>query len=216
MERYLSADEVKKKILAVLPGKVGELYYELWNNITTLHLNWQNYRILFGTSPERIDLLNWAAGSFFGMLDDILRHEVFMHIARLADPARSMGRDNASLERMVRELSANGEETFITGLGTKIQDLQAYCSPIRQLRNRTLAHGDLATALRYHPDPLPGISRAYIEGALQKIRDIMNDMELKYFNSTVFYEDVIAQDDANALIYTLERAKEHERCLGEK
>lgn len=213
MARYLSAEEVKKGIIAAFPANAGELYYELHNSVSTLQLNWQNYRALFGTSPERIDLLNWAASSFFGLLDDILRHDVFMHIARLSDPPQSVGRDNASIERLINELSVNAEATFIKGLRTKLKDFQEYCSPIRQLRNRILAHEDLATALQYHADPLPGISRAFVEDVLGKIRDIMNEIERKYFDATTDFRDIISQDDANSLISVLERAKEHDKCL---
>lgn len=216
MGRYRTSDEVKIEILAVLPGRLGELYYELRNNVTALHLNWQNYRVLYGVSPERIGLLNWAASLFFRLLDDILRHDVLMHIARLADPPRSMGRENASLERLVNELSASADVNFVQTLRTKVQEFQTHCLPIKQLRNRILAHGDLATALQYHPDPLPGISRAFIEDTLKKIRDIINDIEKKYFESTMFFEDVISQNDANSLIYVIESAKEHEVCRKNK
>ena len=154
MGRYLTAEEVRNEIIAVFPGRLGELYFELRNNVSALHLNWQNYRVLYGVSSEKIDLLNWAASSFFGLLDDILRHDILMHIVRLADPPQSMGRDNASLERLVNELSVSADVNLVQTLRTKVQEFQTHCYPIRQLRNRILAHGDLATALQYHP-PIP-------------------------------------------------------------
>ena len=80
-----SADEVKAEFIQSFPAKTGELACELSWSITHLHLKWKNYRALFGTSPERIDLLNHAAPGFFGQLDPIMRHDVVLAITRLVN-----------------------------------------------------------------------------------------------------------------------------------
>src|SRR5438034_11785595 len=91
-----SADEVKAEFIQSFPAKTGELACELSWSITHLHLKWKNYRALFGTSPERIDLLNHAAPGFFGQLDPIMRHDVVLAITRLMDPTRKGRHKNAS------------------------------------------------------------------------------------------------------------------------
>ena len=209
-------EEVKADIVSKMPAGTGRLFYELDNSVSNLHLVWKNYRILYGTSPERIDLLNWSASTFFGLLDDILRSEVFMGIARLADPKQSVGKDTVSLERLISDLKNHLDQNTYDKLVIMLNEFKLYCDPIKQLRNRTIAHEDLATALKYHPDPLPGISRAFIEGALLRIRNILNDIEFKFLGNTTYYQDIISQHDAESLIFALEGAKEHEKCRKEQ
>lgn len=212
MKRHQTADEVKEEILAAFPEGTGELFYELWTNIAHLHLNWKNYRSLFGTSPERIELLNWTASSFFGLLDGILRHDVMLAIARLTDPPQSVGKDNASLACLIDMLTPFIDGALANELQSELKDFQSRCEPVRQIRNRILAHYDLATALKYHPDPLPGISRAYIEEVLEKIRKLLGDIEEHFRGSRTSHQYVISANDGETLIFALESAREHEKC----
>jgi len=212
MKRNQTSEEVREEILTIFPEGTGELFYKLWNSVAHLHLNWKNYRSLFGTSPDRVELLNWVASSFFGLLDGILRHNIVLTIARLTDPPRSAGKDNASLARLVDMLTPFTEPVLVDELRSELEDLQAHCEPLRQIRNRLLAHDDLATALQYHPDPLPGISRAYIEGILEKIRKLLGDIEEHFRGSRTSHQYVISSNDGESLIFALESAREHEKC----
>jgi len=212
MKRHQTSDEVREEILTAFPEGTGELFHELWTNVAHLHLNWKNYRSLFGTSPERIELLNWAASLFFGLLDGILRHDVVLSIARLTDPPRSAKKDNVSLARLIDTLTPFIDTALVDELRSELNNLQSYCKPLRQLRNRLLAHDDLATALQYHPDPLPGINRAYIEGVLEKIRKLLGDIEEHFRGSRTSHQYVISSNDGESLIFALESAREHEKC----
>ena len=212
MKRYTTSDELKNEILAAFPEGTGELFYELQTNVTHLHLNWKNYRSLFGTSPERIDLLNWAASTFFGLLDGILLHDVVLAIARLTDRPRTAGKDNASFGRLLEMLTPHIDVALANELRSELDDLQAHCETVRQMRNRLLAHDDLATVLRYHPDPLPGVSRAYIEEVLEKVRNLVSSIEEHFLGTRASHELVISANDAESLVFALESAREHEKC----
>jgi hypothetical protein len=212
MGRYLDPDEVKAEVLASLPADCAELFHELDTDVTALHLNWQDYRSLYGTSPERIELLNWAAHSFFGLLDQTMRHDILLRIARLTDLPSIGGHTNSSLPQLVVRLRPHLQPAESADLQAKLDDLLAYCAPVRDLRNRLLAHDDLATALHYHSDPLPGTSRAHIEGALERIRTLLNQVNLLYQRSITYYQKVIAAGTGEDLIVALERARKHEVC----
>jgi len=217
VKRHQTSQEVREEILTAFPEEAGKLFHELWTNVAHLHLNWENYRSLFGTSPERIELLNWAAPSFFGLLDGILRHDVVLAITRLTDHAKSAGKATASLARLIDMLTPSMDAAQVAELRSELEDLRSYCEPLRQLRNRLIAHDDLATALHYHPEPLPGISRAYIEEVLEKIRQLLGDMEEHFRGSRTSHQHVISSPgNAESLIFALERAREHEECCREE
>jgi hypothetical protein len=102
--RYQSADEVKAKFVQSFPPGAGELACELSWSITHLHLKWKHYRSLFGTSLERIDLLERAAPALFRWLETIMRNDVVLAITRITDPPRTGKHQNASLERLIELL----------------------------------------------------------------------------------------------------------------
>jgi len=210
MNRKQAADEVKERFTDTFPEGAGELFYSLWTNVAHLHLNWKNYRALFGTSPERIQLLSWAASSFFGLLDGIVRHDVVLAISRLTDPPRSMGKDNASLAQLLERVTPFLDTDLGKEWKSELADLQADCKPIREIRNRILAHNDLATALKYHSDPMPGISRAYVEGVLAQIRRFLGDIEGHFCGSRTAYQQPLSIGDGEALISVLKNAREQE------
>ena len=80
------------------------------------------------------------------------------------------------------------------------------CESARAWRNRRLAHRDLALALATASDPLPGVSRAEVEAALQAIRVVLNRLAAHYWNSETAYQHFIASGgEADSLVYYLRK-----------
>lgn len=206
MGRHLSPDEVKAEILSSFPSDCGDLFFEIWTDVNNLDLSWQDYRALYGTSPERIDLLNWAAGTFFGLIENTMWHDVLLRIARLTDPPAKRSHKNASLGQLVKRVCPHLDSESAQHLRGQNKELVVYCRPITDLRNRVLAHDDLPTALNYHPDPLPGLSRADVEGALHRIHSLVNEIENHFDLAPTSFELILSVNDAETLIDLLERA----------
>jgi hypothetical protein len=62
MPHYLDEDDVKRERLTAMGPHLGPVFHELANELAVLNDNWREYRELFGTSSERIDLLARADG----------------------------------------------------------------------------------------------------------------------------------------------------------
>lgn len=92
MER--TADQALAENIRVMGKDLGELYSALWQEVAWVHSKWAEYVQLFGVKESRIDLLNRAAPRFARLLQDSLWEDVLLHIARLTDPAKSMGKSN--------------------------------------------------------------------------------------------------------------------------
>ncbi|MBI4492695.1 MAG: hypothetical protein HY690_07900 [Chloroflexi bacterium] len=212
MTGHEEPNEVEADFVAKFPPDAGHLAHELWRDLAHLHYNWKNYRALYGSSPETIELLNSTASTFFALLDGILFHDIVLAIARLQDPPRSVGRDNASLARLVALLERHVEPSLYTAWSDQLRAIQTYCEPLRTIRNRIVAHSDLEMALVYHDEPPQGLSRAWIEGALKQLRDLNGAIERHFRGSSTSHEHVISQFNAEALIFALKAACEHERC----
>jgi len=90
----------QKEHLDALGPDLGHVYHALYNECAWLHIKWHQYLVLYGTKPERIDLLNRSAGLFFRIVQDTLWEDTLLHLARLTDRPTSMGKNNLSVQRL--------------------------------------------------------------------------------------------------------------------
>ncbi len=199
MAEEQSAKEVREKHLRDMGPDLGPVYHELWNEVTWLHAKWNQYRQLFGHSRQRVELLNKVASHFFRIVQDALWDDVILHLARLTDPLKSRGKANLSLRRLPEVIS---DATLKKEVGSLIEVALSTSLFARDLRNRKLAHIDLALALKTGVEPLPGVSRDKVEAALSAVRAVLNKLEAYYWESETAYEHFIAMGgEGDTLIY---------------
>ena len=193
--------ESKAHHIAIMGEELGALYSALWQEIAWIHSKWTQYVILFGTKPERVELLNKAAPAFFRLVQDTLWEGVILHIARLTDSPQSVGKPNLS----VRRLSAAIPDP---ALKANIESLVSTCVSSaefsRDWRNRHLAHKDLKRATSDVADPLLPASRAKVKEVLANFSALLNAVSLHYLELTSFFEVSGAPGDAEELLYVLD------------
>ena len=200
MSRYRSSDEVRAENVAKMGARLGTVYHALTNECTWLHLKWREYTQLFGTSRERVDLLNTAAGSFFRIVQDVMWEDLLLHIARLADPPKSAGKENLT----IRALPGLIDNAALRSEVERALDLAVERSAFaRDWRKRHIAHRDLALAVDDGASPLQAASQAQVTSALESIGDVLNRVELHFSGGTVAYEFADTLQGAEALLYVL-------------
>ena len=91
-----TAAETKQHHIDVMGKEFGSLYNNLWNEHVWLNTKWDEYTVLFGTKPSRIDLLNQAAGKFFRIVQDSLFEGTLLAISRITDLTKTGKRNNCS------------------------------------------------------------------------------------------------------------------------
>jgi AbiU2 len=141
MAESKTAQQVRDEHLRTLGPTLGPLYYALYNEVTWLHAKWNQYRILFAESPERVELLNRVAGFFFRTIQTVLWEDVLMHIARLTDQPKSKGKDNLTLLRLSAAVEVPELSVEIESLVEQAKKAAGFA---RNWRNRRLAHTDLS------------------------------------------------------------------------
>jgi len=137
-----TADEAKADNIAQMGEPLGELYSALWQAIATVHIYWKEYVELFGTKPDRIDLLNRAAPAFFHMLQDELWHASLLRISRLTDPPKTgnAARQNLTIQALPALINDAALKARVTRLVAESVAEAEFC---RDWRNRRIAHNDL-------------------------------------------------------------------------
>jgi len=197
-----SAEELLEQSIRDMGPELGTRYHALRNEAAWVHAKWKQYRQLYAVSPERIDLLNQAAGHFFGVIQESLLEDVILHLARLTDSPRSRGKSNLTIQ-VLPELII--EEPLASDIKKLVSAALAACEYVQAWRKRRLAHRDLTLALASSTDPLPGISRADLEAALASTGAVLNRLAGHYWSTEVAYHHFITGGrDADRLVYYLQ------------
>jgi len=200
-----------------IPVNVDEIFQELTTETTWLHARWIMYRQLFAHSPQRIDLLNECASTFFYTIQDVLIGDVQIALSKLTDPARTGGHENLSLEQLQERVEKQGEAGLQSTLRQILDELHQKCQPFRSWRNKRLAHLDLTTAMQSTLNPLPGISRQMIEEALELVRRYLNAIQIHYGEGETGYEHfIMSASDGEALISMLKYGLRYEQLFEQR
>jgi hypothetical protein len=185
---------------------LGQLYSALWQSVSGTHKFWNEYVVLFGTSPERIDVLNQTAPGFFRMVQDEFWDSTMLHLARLTDAANSLGkkdRSNLTILALAELISDQTLKDALTKLAAEATSATQFC---RDWRNRRIAHRDLKLALDKTSPPLSTASRRQVKDALLAISNVMNAVSLHYLDSQSGFHLVDSPHGASALVHVLEVA----------
>lgn len=200
MSDHKTADRIKAERIDKLGPKLGPVFHALSDDLAWLQVKWAEYRQLFATSPERIDLLNTAAGLFFRILQDTLWEDTLLHISRLTDSPDVGGKRNLT----VRALPELCEDQVIRERVSKLVNQAVSASQFaRDWRNRRIGHRDLALALEPAAKPLSPASRADVSAALAAIHRVFNEISERMFDSTLADDVITPPTGAEALLYVI-------------
>lgn len=201
MAESRTADEVARQYRDAMGPELGALFHRLWTECAWLHVRWSDYVALFGTSPDRIDILNAAAGSHFRVVQDSLWEIVLLQISRLTDSTNSVGKDNLTLRRLPG-LVASDISPEVENL---VQEALRRCEFARDWRNRRIAHLDLSLAFGGQgATQLASASRKDVKEALAAIVAVLDAVEFHYQRASTDYSMAVRVGDAKALLYVLQ------------
>lgn len=200
MKRYKTEEDVKHEHLDKLGTELGTVFHHLYNDFAWLRVKWGEYKELFGTKPERLEILNSSAGLFFRVVQDTMWEDTLLHLSRLTDKV-SVGRKKNITIRRLPELCVNDS------LRISLQDLvdQAITATefARDWRNRQIGHRDFDLAINHDAKPLAYASRKSVNEAISAIHAVLNHISEQMLNSTMSTEVITPSGGAFNLLYTL-------------
>jgi hypothetical protein len=190
-----------------VPSEIREFFSVLAFDVTWLNAKWKIYRQLFVSGNDVLDLLNSTAPSFFRILQDALKADIFLSISRLLDPPSTMGRKNASFDRLVEHLGSAGHDEAGAALRPIVDQMRATCEQILKRRNRILAHRDLPSALRLDMEALRIIDPGTIGEAIALAGGALNKVEALLSDRSTAFQGITLHDDANHLLALLRQVR---------
>lgn len=200
MSEQKSPEEIRQENIRQFGQNLGLLYTILLNEVSWLKVRWKQYQELFGTNPERIDILNEVAGLFFRIIQDGLLEDTLLHICRITDPPESAGAENLTIRRLPDLIEDEDFNEEIAGL---VDNLVQETQFARDWRNRRLAHSDLALAMEEGARPLEGVSRERINKTIGSLHQLLHRLSVQYSRQELSMEVITPADDALSLLYVL-------------
>jgi hypothetical protein len=206
-----------------MPQEVAETYNHLRNQLILRHCRWAIYRQLFGTDPERIDLLNRFGGVAFGTIQRVMEDETVLALCRMSDPAAHgrgrNARDNCTFARLVSLVTsgaATKEELELKArLEALLADIDRIDASMEALRNRVLAHLDLAT---FNHMAAGGVgptrpNRGNVEEFLATARNLLNTVQRHYEGAETYYGELNlpqGKDGETLILHLTDLARRHD------
>ena len=187
-------------------GSFEEVHKRIWDELVHLHHTWAQYQALYGSSSERVRLLNQSARSFFAGLQRMMVRDVLLCISRLTDPPKDRKRDNLVLLRVLEDPKLQSHAQLEAYLATEIADITVQADPIRRHRNRYIAHLDHATAMGSRDDPLPPVTGEIVSGVISRMGETYHRYCSELYDSDVAF-DLAALGDVESLVKALENAE---------
>jgi hypothetical protein len=197
----MNFDEIQRRNIATMGDALGKQYTIMFHEVTALHLYWKEFIELFGTNDKRIERLNDAAAGFFMMLQEQQFETNMMHIARLTDSPRSVGKDNLTLLNLPSLVPDTGLKAKLV---TLVEEAKNKCAFAREWRNRRFAHHDLMLATQDGKAvALKRASKESVNAALEALSDVLNAIEGHYYRGMCDFNAIAGHKGAATLLYTL-------------
>jgi len=172
---------------------LNTLYESIYIEIRKLNREWQIFQELFTESEERIKILSNTAGTFFYIIQELLKESVFLTISRLTDPKMSAGKENLSLEKLVSELESSGDSKLAKELALELTKIKDNSEPIRKWRNKKLSHADLQKSTNPKFNPLPPVLLGTLDKIFIQINEFSNAIAKELGKPYVLHEKAIIE-----------------------
>ena len=199
-----------------MPGALAGLWAPLYDEIVRLHVRWKIFGQLYGTSPERIELLNKSAPVLFYILQNVLTDEILLTLSKLADASSTMRNRNLTLETLLHEVESAGAKQTADELRRDLETFRKMCAGVRRRRDKYIAHFDRPTLVEGYAKEVPGPSRKSVTDALAVVARFMNRIEAHFCDTTTGFDDVIFNHgDADVLAATLRRGLRYTQLVSE-
>jgi hypothetical protein len=174
-----------------IPHELQKLYGYLSSALSEAHESLRALEKLY-MNDDVVALLNSTAPEFFGLLQQLLTHNIILCIARLTDKPGPAGQENLTLSRLVFELSDDQKYSELrTRLDEKCKRIEEMSHPVRLYRHKLLAHADRAEGLKENTELGEKISIKFIRNLLEQIADFLNTFDYEFTNATTDYRDLI-------------------------
>ncbi|MFN9113463.1 MAG: hypothetical protein ACK5XN_25610 [Bacteroidota bacterium] len=175
---YRTADQIRQEMITAMGEEAGKLFHVLENELLWLSLRWKDYKELFGTNPDRIELMNETAPSLFYSIQKVYWEHLLLGYSRLLEQAESRVKKEKKTNATYPALLQILQTSEFNDARKKCEKQGVFC---RDWRNRKIAHMDYEIYVNGGAaKPLDTASRSEFAQALQSLQELHNSIALHY------------------------------------
>jgi hypothetical protein len=190
-------DLIKAGYVSVMGSELGETFHELIQDAARLHLKWNEYRLLL--TPDAVEALNATAPGFFWLTQNAWWHDIVLHICRMTD----RGSDKLAFEKMVTFLPTMPLRDDATA---RLKAVLTTVQPLRELRDRYVAHRNFDDALGRSVQPIPEPEHADAQAAIDALDGFLHAIDHKFTErAAMLYEHLDIRGGSASLLWFLQR-----------
>lgn len=195
-----------------MPDAVADLYYPLWTEVSFLRMAWTIYHQMFGTGASLIVGMA-AAPAFFTIQPGVYRDYITMGISRLTDRTtigrRNNARENLTLSVLVDAIPAHSVDEVNRKSRVKqlVQEAYTNSAPLREHRNRRIAHNDMATLLDHYRALTPAEDEE-MNQAIEAVTNVLVAVDSFYKGDFATFGDISMHGDGNTVMRLLKTGLE--------
>ena len=142
MTRKFESNEIRQQYIDKLGAKFGTMLADIHEEWALALDRYQELMDLFGTSKERVALLNALGSAFFGDLQEVLSNDLILRLTRLTDTgSRSVSVHH--LPKLLRKKPDLQEQ-----VAEHVSQAKEHVKSARNRRNHRIAHRDRTQPVR--------------------------------------------------------------------
>jgi hypothetical protein len=195
---HRTPEDMRKDYIAALGADFGSIYLHVFNEWCDLKITWKQFKNLFCSGPERVDLMNRCGAEFFYRVDRIFFESVLLALCRLTDPPMTGKKQNLSVALFAQFMTTDARKQQMGELVGAAIKSTAFA---RDWRNRRVGHNDYDLLLNGNA-PLEKATILLVDASVDCIYQILLYVN-KEFRKVELHNGVI--DDLNNEMVMLER-----------
>jgi hypothetical protein len=166
-----------------LPEQYRETFQLLYGEYLEITEKAREYEQLYG-DEKLVRLLNDTAPFLFWLIQNTFYDDLILSLARLLDPARTLGNENMSLCYLIDLLKTNQHCKLASRLETRLEKIKTDAKPIVLHRKKRIAHNGRAEAIT-DKQTLPGVSWNIIKKAIGDACSFLSEFDREFTGSGI-------------------------------
>ena len=190
-----------------VPDNLKEIYARLAGIMCEARGDIDELRYLY-FSDEMVKFLDDLASAFFIRHQQILVDHIVLLVCQLTDSQRSCGHDNLTYTCLLDGLPHDDKHQALReDLTQRAEKIAEAAEPIREYRNKALAHYDLKRCLTPSTELGTGVTVQSIEAVLDKIAELLTAFDFFFSQVETRPEFMKEFGDAEDLINRIKLGK---------
>lgn len=193
------SSEIQAEYQKTLGKEFGDAFFYVKNEWIDVWVTWNQYQNLFGSGPERVELMNKSGPMFFHMVQRHFFEATLLGLCRLSDPPKTGKKRNLTVMLLCDFMDTSERCDRLSALLDKVSVNTKFA---RDWRNRRISHNDLD--LKHGAaDPLEKATRESVTVSLNSVYEVLAYVSIEFLMDDLVNDVIVGFDNEFAMLERL-------------